>query len=68
MQLEPQYTVKWSLLELMSVLSVLTLKCRLTRACSSSLNTSHHIILSPVLSSPHSREEKAYLGMALDND
>lgn len=50
-QLERWYTVKRSLLELMSVLSVHTLKCSLTRACSSSANTSHRIILSPVLSS-----------------
>lgn len=58
MQLEQQYTVKWSLLELMSALSVRTLKCSLTRACSSSANTSHRIILSPVFSSPWQGEER----------
>lgn len=47
MQLEPQYTVKWSLLELMSVLSPHELKCMLTSACSSLVNTAHLIILSP---------------------
>lgn len=47
MQLEPQYTVKWSLLELMSVLSLHELKCMLTSACSSLVNTTHLIILSP---------------------
>lgn len=47
MQLEPQYTVKWSLLELMSVLSLHELKCMLTSACSSLENTTHLIILSP---------------------
>ena len=61
MQLERQYTVKWSLLELMSTLSVRTLKCSLTRACSSSSNTSHRIILSPVFSSPVAGRE-AHLG------
>lgn len=58
MQLEQQYSVKWSLLELMSALSVHTLKCLLTRACSSSANTSHRIILSPVFSSPWQGEER----------
>lgn len=58
MQLEQQHSVKWSLLELMSALSVRTLKCLLTRACSSSANTSHRIILSPVFSSPWQGEER----------
>lgn len=51
MQLERQYTVKWSLLELMSALSVLTLKCLLTRACSSSAKhkSSHNPISCPLI-------------------
>lgn len=61
MQLEQQYTVKWSLLELMSALSVHTLKCSLTRACSSSNKhkSSHNPISCPLI--PTARRE-AYLG------
>lgn len=51
MQLEPLHTVKWSLLELMSVLSVHTLKGSLTRACSSSNEnkSSHNPISCPLV-------------------
>lgn len=57
MQLEPQYTVKWSLLELMSALSLHELKSTLTSACSSLENTTHLVILSPASLSTQQREE-----------